>query len=117
MEKIEIFLVPGFMGFDAIAHLHYFEDVEALLKRRLAALGYDATVYPLSTVPAGAIAKRSRYLMEQMLAKHDRTCESVHLLGHSTGGLDVRLLLSPGSSFDVGGEVEASFLAELETHE
>jgi hypothetical protein len=108
MKRAEIYLVPGFLGFDALAELDYWEGVQAVLERKLAARGVELVVHATETVPAGSLTKRARKLAEVLAEKHDLACDSVHLLGHSTGGVDVRLLLSPGGAFDVGGEVAAS---------
>lgn len=112
MEKAEIYLVPGFLGFESVAELDYWEGVGPVLRRKLAARGVDATIHCTKTVPAGSFALRARKLAEQVIEAHDPECEAVHFLGHSTGGLDVRLLLSPGGIFDVDGAFPASLPSE-----
>lgn len=102
-EKIEVYLVPGFLGFDELVELDYFLSVEAILERKLHRFGLDAKVHATETLPAGSIHKRATKLAQEIAARHSRDASSVHLLGHSTGGLDIRLLLSPGSAVDVGG--------------
>lgn len=99
-RTVELYLVPGFMGFDHLARLAYFEGVEAYLRAVLAARGIGLRVLVTRTVAAGALAKRAAQLAAEVASFHDPACTSVHFLGHSTGGLDIRLLLSPGSAFD-----------------
>lgn len=107
-EMIEVYLVPGFLGFDELVELDYFLGVEAILERKLHRLGLDARVHATETLPAGSIHKRATKLAHEIAARHDPAATSIHLLGHSTGGLDIRLLLSPGSAVDAGGASLAS---------
>lgn len=102
-RTVELYLVPGFMGFDHLARLAYFDGVEAFLRPALKARGIHLRLVVTRTVPAGALAKRAAQLAAEVASFHDPACTSVHFLGHSTGGLDIRLLLSPGSAFDPRG--------------
>lgn len=104
-DTIEIFLVPGFLGFTAFSKLAYYTDVADVLRDQLSEIGIDARVHATATVPAGSLPKRAVKLAHEIAARHDRAATSVHLIGHSTGGLDVRLLLSPGGHFDTEGRV------------
>jgi len=102
-ETVEIFLVPGFLGFTALSKLSYYTDVADVLRDQLSEIGLDARVHATATVPAGSLRKRAARLAHEIAARHDPAATSVHLIGHSTGGLDVRLLLSPGGRFDHDG--------------
>jgi hypothetical protein len=106
-ERIEIYLVPGFMGFTTLAGLHYYLGVADALRSCLWQVGLDATVHATSTKPAGSLRQRAAKLAHEIAARHDPRATSIHLVGHSTGGLDVRLLLSPGSALDANGPVIA----------
>jgi hypothetical protein len=108
MERVELYLVPGFLGFDALAELDYWEGVAPVLGRNLEREQIDLVVHYTDTVPAGSLTKRAAKLAEVVAARHDPACESVHFLGHSTGGIDVRLLLTPGGLYDVDGAVAAA---------
>lgn len=101
-ERIEIYLVPGFLGFERIAGLEYFIDVPRLLERRLREVDIEAAVHATATIPSGSIRKRAAKLANEVAARHDPSTTSVHFVGHSTGGLDVRLLLSPESNLVAG---------------
>ena len=92
--------VPGFFGFGAFGHpdrplIEYFARVEeALLRGHLRPLRFAVHQPP----PAGSIAAR-------VLSLHAKATELVaagatrlHLVGHSTGGLDARLIAHPGYS-------------------
>jgi len=107
-ERIEIFLVPGFLGFAKLEGLDYYIGVAETLRARLAEVDLDAVVHATSTIPAGSLRKRAVKLAHEVAARHDPRAASVHLVGHSTGGLDVRLLLSPDSDCNAEGPVVRS---------
>ncbi|MFV8754294.1 esterase/lipase family protein [Nannocystaceae bacterium ST9] len=91
---MQVFLVPGFFGFQVLAGLPYFFGVRELLRDALAARGVAARVHALDTLPTASLENRARYLAEKLLAIVSRDGSPVHIIGHSTGGLDARVLLS-----------------------
>jgi triacylglycerol lipase len=93
----QVFLVPGFFGFQTIAGLPYFGGVRELLRDRLAELGLRARVHALDTLPTASLENRARYLGERIAALVPNDDSPIHLVGHSTGGLDARVLLSPSA--------------------
>jgi len=96
-----VFLVPGFFGFQTIAGLPYFSGARELLRDRLAELGIPARVYALDTLPTASIENRARHLGERIAALVPNDQSPIHLVGHSTGGLDARVLLSPSALPDL----------------
>lgn len=96
----EIHLVPGFMGFDHIAQLQYFDGVATFLENHLRRKGLATRIRVTRTIPAGGLAARAAELAKDLADAHVLESTSVHLIGHSTGGLDVRGLLSPGGALD-----------------
>jgi len=109
MPRTEIYLVPGFLGFGRLAGLDYYIDVADVLRDRLRDAGFDAVVHSTETIAAGSLRKRAKKLAEELVALHDPAVDSVHLVGHSTGALDARVLLSPGSDLDAGDAMRAHF--------
>lgn len=94
----QVFLVPGAFGFQTIAGLPYFGGgVKQLLRERLEALGITARVHALDTLPTASIESRARYLGERIAALAPEDDSPIYLVGHSTGGLDARVLLSPSA--------------------
>jgi triacylglycerol lipase len=93
----QVFLVPGFFGFQTIAGLPYFTGVKQLVRDRLAELGVPARVHALDTLPTASIESRARYLGERIGERIPNDGSAIHLVGHSTGGLDARVLLSPST--------------------
>jgi hypothetical protein len=97
-----IYLVPGFFGFTNLGALEYFGHVREFLGRAFARLGLDATVHAVKTPPTASLRKRAAHL----LAALDAGDERIHLVGQSSGGLDVRLLVTPGVSLPTKLDVE-----------
>jgi len=94
-----VFLLPGFMGYDHISDYQYFADrVAATVRTALwFELGRDVPVVPLATRPTAPLARRQRFLRARLaryLTPRGRHASAprVHLVGHSTGGLDAWLL-------------------------
>jgi triacylglycerol lipase len=98
-----VFLVPGFFGFQTIAGLPYFTGVQKLLRDRLADLGIHAKVHALDTLPTASIENRARYLGNRIAELAPNDGSAIHLVGHSSGGLDARVLLSPSTLPDLAG--------------
>ena len=98
--------MPGFLGFQRLRALSYFTDVEALLEQPFAEAGRMVTVQAIRTLPTSSLGARAARLAEVVhgLPEH----AEVHLVGHSTGGLDCRLFLSPGASLPTKVDVEAA---------
>ncbi len=94
-----VFLLPGFMGFDALNDFQYFVDRAGVTLRTAlyARTGIDVPVISLATPPTASLADRQEFLRTRLVQylKDDllRGCRKVHLVGHSTGGVDAWLLL------------------------
>ncbi len=83
-------------GFGRLASYDYFGHVKRALEERLRAGGADDVKMFVVDVPPTASVRRRAGIMATEVA---RTCGTdsgpIHLLGHSTGGLDARLVASP----------------------
>jgi len=90
--------VPGFFGFGAFGHpdrplIEYFARVEdALLRAHVRPLRFAVHQPP----PAGSLDERVRSLHRKAAELVAQGATRLHLVGHSTGGLDARLLAHPG---------------------
>ncbi|QRN97223.1 hypothetical protein JRI60_51190 [Archangium violaceum] len=84
-------LVPGFGGFDALGTLRYYEGVTGVLVRTPLVLHY----FP--NLPTASVSTRAEQLLaflhERWRRNELRPGDEIHLVGHSTGGLDLRQLL------------------------
>lgn len=92
-----VLLLPGFFGFDHFESFYYFADrVSATLRGHVEAeAGAPFPVIPLATGPADGLAHRQKCFLDAM-HQIDRALggvDRIHLIGHSTGGLDADLLL------------------------
>ena len=92
----QIYLVPGFFGYSQLGGLNYFMRVAEVLEAALKARGISAEVYEVPTQPTGSIPRRALFLMDAIEARGGLDADEIHLVGHSTGGLDIRLLATPG---------------------
>jgi triacylglycerol lipase len=83
-----IILGPGLFGFAQIGDIDYFASVAPILS---ACTGIKNLI-SLTTPPTGSLWRRVSRLWERVgRAIHDGASR-VHIVGHSTGGLDARLL-------------------------
>lgn len=106
MTKRLVFLVPGFFGFTSIGAVSYFEDVERALGRALQRRGVRARIVQCATQPTASIPRRVDTLSRQVIDSGGLRAAELHFIGHSTGGLDVRMLLTPGLKSARGGSAE-----------
>lgn len=107
-ELVEVFLVPGFLGFESLGGLDYFIDVAEVVQKSLAAPGVTVKVYATETEPAASLKRRAATLADELAKHHSMDAKSVHFVGHSTGGMDIRLLLSPGNAVEQERERRAA---------
>ncbi len=103
-----VYFIPGMFGFGELAGYDYFHHVREGLEARYAALGEHARFADVPTPPTASIRERARILAKTVAA--GPTGGPIHLIGHSTGGLDARLALSPTS--DLGLSLEQTAWTE-----
>jgi triacylglycerol lipase len=97
MRKHRLFFAPGMFGFGRLASYDYFAHVERALEKRIEDAGDVAESFVVDTAPTASVRKRAARMAElvsQSLVAHDDD-GPIHLIGHSTGGLDARLVASP----------------------
>jgi triacylglycerol lipase len=102
-----VFLVPGFLGIESLGEVVYFAHVRDLLTEQLRARGVDAEIHAVRNHATSSIRKRTLRLLETIQARAGQSDAPLHLIGHSTGGLDARLLCTPGASLTDAADVEA----------
>lgn len=103
-ERHHIILVPGFFGFANLGDLVYFSHVSEFLAQVFADAGIDARVVHAPTSPTASIRERVRRIAE--VIDNEAGSGPLHLIGHSSGGLDIRLLTAHGFSLE-GRDIEA----------
>ncbi len=91
-----LYLSPGMFGFGRLGSYNYFGHVERELTSRFAAAGHELFVHVINDLPTASIRRRSTRLAETV-SRSAGADTAIHLLGHSTGGLDARLVSSPST--------------------
>ena len=105
-----VYFDPGMFGFGRLASYDYFSHLENALVKRLRQTGDEVEVHVVDVAPTASVRKRAGKLGElvgRSTADDGDDRGPIHLIGHSTGGLDARLLASPGARLPV----EPSLLA------
>lgn len=101
-----VYLVPGFLGFAHLGGLTYFGHVRRFLAERLTGLGLEPRIHIVRTSPTASLPDRAARVAEVIDATARRGDAPLHLIGHSSGGLDVRLLTAPGVGLPTSLDVE-----------
>jgi hypothetical protein len=99
--RTHIVMVPGFGGFDALGQLHYYAGVTSVFdewRRAASPAGEAVELHYFENLPTAAVETRARdleeYLVRLVFRRVLQPDDTVVLVGHSTGGLDIRCLLS-----------------------
>ncbi len=92
-----VYFSPGMFGFGKLGSYTYFAHVQRELTRRFAAAGHELIGHVIEDLPTASIRRRSTRLAEVVQRTAIGT-DPIHLLGHSTGGLDARLVASPSTT-------------------
>jgi triacylglycerol lipase len=90
-----VYFVPGMFGFGHLAGYDYFKHVRVGLQKRFAQSGVEVIFEDVPAPPTSSLRYRSRILAATVAKGAGDDDSPIHLIGHSTGGLDVRLVLSP----------------------
>lgn len=98
MTLSRVYLTPGMFGFARLAAYDYFGHVTRAVERRFAARGKPVEVRVCEVHPTSSVRRRASKLVELVHATSGEA-GPIHLVGHSTGGLDARLVASPSVHF------------------
>ncbi|MBS1123385.1 MAG: Lipase precursor [Deltaproteobacteria bacterium] len=90
-----VYLSPGMFGFGRLGSYNYFVHVERELRARFSAAGHELEAHVIEDLPTASVRRRSTRLAE--LIAQTSGGDLIHLVGHSTGGLDARLVASPAT--------------------
>lgn len=90
-----VYLSPGMFGFGRLGTYNYFVHVERELVLRFAAAGHELVPHVIDDLPTASVRRRATRLADVVSRTTDDA--PIHLLGHSTGGLDARLVASPAT--------------------
>ncbi len=90
-----VLLIPGFFGFSNLGQVLYFNAVREVLERELTARGDRVLIRGVRTFPTGSLARRAGRVLEMLGELNSvEAADEIHLVGHSTGGIDARLVAS-----------------------
>ena len=97
-NRSHIVLIPGFAGFDALGQLEYYAGVTQAFRHWLKQHpGTPAVLHYFDNFPTAAVATRAkrleRYLAKRIARGTFLPGDRLALVGHSTGGLDIRRLV------------------------
>jgi len=95
VSQTHVFLVPGFFGFTNLGDFSYFSHAKETLEAELARRGIAAQVHPLDTMPTSSVRQRAAHLVGR-IRERVQPGDAIHLIGHSTGGLDCRFVVTQG---------------------
>mgnify|MGYP000849595088 FL=1 len=104
MRRHKVYLVPGFLGFSHLGEFSYFRGVSDRIRDGMARRGVQADIISCDTEPTGSIRRRADHLLACVLESGGLQAEAIHLVGHSTGGLDARQLATPGVQLRPGDD-------------
>jgi hypothetical protein len=100
-----VYLLPGFFGFVHFGRVVYFSHVREFLEGRLSELGLAVEVHFVRVSPTASLRARATEVIDHIRATAPDGSGPLHFVGHSTGGLDARLVVTPGASLG-GREIE-----------
>jgi len=94
-NRYHIVLVPGFAGFDALGQVEYYAGVTSLFQAWSDSA--PAVLHYFDNLPTAAVRTRAKrlcaYLAKRIVRGQILPGDKVTLVGHSTGGLDIRQLM------------------------
>ena len=97
-KRHHIVLIPGFGGFDALGRVNYYAGVTDLFNPRPGQHPPPgAVLHYFENLPTAAVVTRAQrlrnYLAKRIARGEIRDDDDIILIGHSTGGLDIRQLI------------------------
>ncbi len=95
----DVFLVPGFFGFTYLGDVKYWTHVRSVLGPELEERGAAARIHYVDTPPTASLNTRTAHLA-QRIGELAGPGADIHLIGHSSGGLDARLLATSAELAD-----------------
>lgn len=104
-ETHRVYLIPGLFGFATLAGYDYFIHLEQAISARFAAAGVPVVLERVPSLPTASISQRA-VMVGRTVEQTAGTRGPIHLIGHSSGGLDARLLLSPRNKLPLSAEAE-----------
>lgn len=106
--KLRVYLLPGFFGFANLGEIVYFGHVITWLTQEFKRRGVDAEIFHVLSHPTASIRVRARDLLAELVKTAGDDDGPIHLIGHSTGGLDARLFVTPDVNLSDDGTLPSA---------
>lgn len=100
MEETHVYLAPGLLGFERLAGIDYFRHIRHALEQRFRGSERPLALHVVAVHPSASIRRRAERLVALVSETAGPGEAPIHLLGHSMGGLDVRLAASPSARLE-----------------
>lgn len=115
MTQHKIYLIPGIFGFASLGGIGYFRRVRESLADVFARRGHEVEIIDVKALPTASVRHRARRVL-RTIAETGGLDEGVHvhLVAHSLGALDARLVACPNSLLDME-EIREKLSANLKT--
>ncbi|HUO75245.1 MAG TPA: hypothetical protein VMU39_31085 [Solirubrobacteraceae bacterium] len=126
--RAHIVLIPGFAGFDALGQIEYYAGTTDSYQRWRNAGGSpdrDVVLHYFDNLPTAGVQTRAErlrgYLAKRIARGEIQDGDTIALVGHSTGGLDIRRMLSAPAPdplpLDGGGATDRSKATVVNVHQ
>jgi triacylglycerol lipase len=99
-----VYLIPGLFGFASLAGYDYFGHLETAIAQRFRGAGVPLRLELVPSLPTASIPARATLAARTVARTLADDGGPIHFLGHSSGGLDARLLLSPGVRLQIADD-------------
>jgi triacylglycerol lipase len=107
MARHHVILIPGFFAFAGLGDLRYWSGVDIALQRAFDAFGLPVDITEIETLPTASIRYRAARVLEAIERVSQIDDGPIHLIGHSTGGLDARLAVIPTAALPTAASSSA----------
>ena len=119
-SRAHVVLIPGFGGFDALGQIEYYAGVTSLF-RKWHDKHKKLVLHYFDNFPTAAVVTRAqkleRYLAKRIARGEIQPDDALVLVGHRTGGLDIRRLLGnladPNRIIPVNGDIRPEFTVNV----
>jgi triacylglycerol lipase len=102
-----VLLVPGFFGFGSLGEINYFAGVRPVMERCFERAGIKVQISEVATLPTASLRVRAAKVRDALADIVASADGPIHIIGHSTGGLDARLAMAPTASLPAKCEFTA----------
>lgn len=115
MPRHHVILIPGFFAFAGLGDLRYWTGVDVELAQAFAAFGLEVDITEIETLPTASIRYRAGKVVEAIAAVAARDDGPIHLIGHSTGGIDARVAVTPNAALATHVDFDYKRVASIVT--